>query len=100
VWKASKLSGGTILNTRIKMRNLTQLQYTTDMDLILNLIKDNDKYKDLETPLINIFFYVNQLELERRSFDNVIDKLRGDKLRAIKRARRVEEQLYEKKKIK
>ncbi len=82
------------------MRNLTQLQYTTDMDLILNLIKDNDKYKDLETPLINIFFYVNQLELERRSFDNVIDKLRGDKLRAIKRARRVEEQLYEKKKIK
>ena len=82
------------------MRNLGQLQYTTDMDLILNLIKDNDKYKDLETPLINIFFYVNQLELERRSFDNVIDKLRGDKLRAIKRARRVEEQINEKKKIK
>ena len=82
------------------MRNLTQLQYNADMDLVLNLIKDNDKYKDLETPLINIFFYVNQLELERRSFDNVIDKLRGDKLRAIKRARRVEEQLNEKKKIK
>ena len=100
MWKASKLSGSTTLNTGNKMRNLGQLQYTTDMDLILNLIKDNDKYKDLETPLINIFFYVNQLELERRSFDNVIDKLRGDKLRAIKRARRVEEQLNEKKKIK
>jgi hypothetical protein len=100
VWKANKLSGSTTLNTGNKMRNLGQLQYTTDMDLVLNLIKDNDKYKDLETPLINIFFYVNQLELERRSFDNVIDKLRGDKLRAIKRARRVEEQLNEKKKIK
>ena len=75
------------------MRNLGQLQYNADMDLVLNLLKDNPKYKDLETPLINIFFYVNQLELERRSFDNVIDKLRGDKHRAIKRARRVEKQL-------
>ena len=60
------------------------------MDLVLNLIKD--KYPDLETPIINIFFYVNQLELERRSFDNVIDKLRGDKHRAIKRARKTEEE--------
>ena len=100
MWKASKLSGGTILNTGIKMRNLTQLQYNADMDLVLNLIKDNDKYKDLETPLINIFFYVNQLELERRSFDNVIDQAVNEKHRAIKRARRVEEQLDEKKKIK
>ena len=82
------------------MRNLGQLQYTTDMDTLLNLIKNKKEYKDLETPIINIFFYVNQLELERRSFDNVIDKLRGDKHRAIKRARRVEEQLNEKKKIK
>ena len=72
------------------MRNLEQLQYNTDMDLVLNLIKD--KYPDLETPIINIFFYVNQLELERRSFDNVIDKLRGDKHRAVKRARKSEEQ--------
>jgi len=78
------------------MRNLTQLQYNTDMDLVLNLIKDNDKYKDLETPLINIFFYVNQLELERRSFDNVIDQAVNEKHRAIKRARRVEEQLNNK----
>ena len=100
MWKASKLSGGTILNTGIKMRNLTQLQYNADMDLVLNLIKDNDKYKDLESPLINIFFYVNQLELERRSFDNVIDQAVNEKHRAIKRARRVEEQLNEKKKIK
>lgn len=74
------------------MRNLGQLQYTADMDALLNLIKDNKKYKDLETPIINIFFYVNQLELERRSFDNVIDKLRGDKHRAVKRARKSEEQ--------
>ena len=56
------------------MRNLTQLQYNSDIDLVLNLIKDNPKYKDLMQPLINIFFYVNQLELERRSFDNVIDQ--------------------------
>jgi len=74
------------------MRNLGQLQYTTDMDTLLNLIKNKKEYKDLETPIINIFFYVNQLELERRSFDNVIDKLRGDKHRAIKRARKSEEQ--------
>ena len=59
------------------------------MDLVLNLLKDNPKYKDLETPLINIFFYVNQLELERRSFDNVIDQAINEKHRAIKRARRV-----------
>ena len=78
------------------MRNLTQLQYNTDMDLVLNLLKDNPKYKDLETPLINIFFYVNQLELERRSFDNVIDEAVNEKHRAIKRARRVEEQLNNK----
>ena len=78
------------------MRNLTQLQYNTDMDLVLNLLKDNPKYKDLETPLINIFFYVNQLELERRSFDNVIDQAVNEKHRAIKRARRVEEQLNNK----
>ena len=75
------------------MRNLGQLQYTADMNLVLNLIKD--KYQDLETHIINIFFYVNQLELERRSFDNVIDKLRGDKHRAITRARKSEKQ-YEK----
>ena len=78
------------------MRNLGQLQYNADMDLVLNLLKDNPKYKDLETPLINIFFYVNQLELERRSFDNVIDQAVNEKHRAIKRARRVEEQLNNK----
>ena len=96
MWKASKLSGGTILNTGNKMRNLGQLQYNADMDLVLNLLKDNPKYKDLKTPLINIFFYVNQLELERRSFDNVIDQAVNEKHRAIKRARRVEEQLNNK----
>jgi len=78
------------------MRNLTQLQYNSDIDLVLNLIKDNPKYKDLMQPLINIFFYVNQLELERRSFDNVIDQAINEKHRAIKRARRVEEQLNNK----
>ena len=82
------------------MRNLTQLQYNSDIDLVLNLIKDNPKYKELMQPLINIFFYVNQLELERRSFDNVIDQAINEKHRAIKRARRVEKQLDEKKKIK
>ena len=96
MWKANKLSGGTILNTGNKMRNLTQLQYNSDIDLVLNLIKDNPKYKDLMQPLINIFFYVNQLELERRSFDNVIDQAINEKHRAIKRARRVEEQLNNK----
>ena len=49
-----------------------------------------DKIKDLEDIAIRIFFYINQLELEQYSFDQLISEARSDKLRAITRARKTD----------
>ena len=46
--------------------------------------------KDLEDIAIRIFFYINQLELEQYSFDQLISEARSDKLRAITRARKTD----------
>ena len=86
-------------------RDLSTLQANADLHEVLELLKrwrdksDNEDLKEFEKMMINISLYIWQLQNERKTFDNIIDRLRSDKLRAIQRARRVEEKLEEYEKI-
>tara|TARA_R100001440_G_scaffold63099_1_gene83299 strand:+ start:159 stop:452 length:294 start_codon:yes stop_codon:yes gene_type:complete len=86
-------------------RDLSTLQANADLHAVLELLKrwrdksDNEDLKEFEKMMINISLYIWQLQNERKTFDNIIDSLRSDKLRAIQRARRVEEKLEEYEKI-
>jgi len=86
-------------------RDLSTLQANADLHAVLELLKrwrdksDNEDLKEFEKMMINISLYIWQLQKERETFDNIIDRLRSDKLRAIQRARRVEEKLEEYEKI-
>tara|TARA_R100000231_G_scaffold101956_1_gene75792 strand:- start:213 stop:506 length:294 start_codon:yes stop_codon:yes gene_type:complete len=86
-------------------RDLSTLQANADLHAVLELLKrwrdksDNEDLKEFEKMMINISLYIWQLQNERKTFDNIIDRLRSDKLRAIQRARRVEEKLEEYEKI-
>tara|TARA_B100001093_G_scaffold462580_1_gene477904 strand:+ start:47 stop:340 length:294 start_codon:yes stop_codon:yes gene_type:complete len=87
------------------IRDLSTLQANADLHAVLELLKrwrdksDNQDLKEFEKMMINISLYIWQLQNERKTFDNIIDRLRSDKLRAIQRARRVEEKLEEYEKI-
>jgi len=86
-------------------RDLLTLQANADLHAVLELLKrwrdksDNQDLKEFEKMIINLSLYIWQLQNERKTFDNIIDRLRSDKLRAIQRARRVEEKLEEYEKI-
>ena len=86
-------------------RDLSTLQANADLHAVLELLKswrdksDNEDLKEFEKMMINISLYIWQLQNERKTFDNIIDRLRSNKLRAIERARRVEEKLEEYEKI-
>jgi|5B_taG_2_1085324.scaffolds.fasta_scaffold00275_7 hypothetical protein len=82
-------------------RDLQRLQADTDVNAVLELLKrwrdksDNKELQEFESMMLRISIYIWSLQNERKTFDNIIDELRGDKHRAINRARKAEEQLEE-----
>ena len=67
-------------------RNLLKLQYMSDFESASNIVKswldvktNNKELNQLSSALVNMYFYVNALELERESFNRVIDNLREDR---------------------
>ena len=83
-----------------KIHNLKEIEYYTNYnfvgEIILKLKKkypDNKKISEAVTAMTQIGFYVNELISDRRMYDQALIENRSDKLRAIERARRAEEEL-------
>jgi hypothetical protein len=57
---------------------------------------DNKDLQMLKDAVLKITFIANKLSYEKSLYHKTIDQYRSDKLRAIERARRVEEQLKQK----
>ena len=80
-------------------RDLQGLRYAAAMDSAITIVKgwvdktDNKEAKEVLTSLTDIFIYNSGLELERRTFDSLIDEYKSERNRAIMRARRAEEKL-------
>ena len=76
-----------------------QLQYMIDSAEILETISnwqkksDNKELQKISEATLRLVFYINQLELERYSFKRILREERQSVIRAVERARRVEEEL-------
>ena len=78
------------------MRNYSELQYHADVTESLEIIQrwrkksDNEELVKLSNAILGISIYVANLQNERKAFDRVVDELKSDKWRAIKRAQKAE----------
>ena len=78
------------------MRNYSELQYHADVTESLEIIQrwrkksDNKELIKLSNAILGISIYVANLQNERKAFDRIVDELKSDKWRAIKRAQKAE----------
>jgi hypothetical protein len=92
------------MNTN-KMELIKELEYVTNYETLGNKLiqwgkqSNNEDIKLCKGCLAEIGIYVAHLEYERRTYEKTIESYRSDKVRALKRARRVEAELNEAKKI-
>lgn len=88
-----------------KMELIKELEYLTNYETIGNKLiqwgkeSNNQDIKLCKNCLAEIGIYVAHLEYERRTYDKSIEMYRSDKIRALERARRVEAELEEARKI-
>lgn len=79
------------------MRDLSNLQACADQETMLTMLKtwlsksDNEDLKKFRDALLRVIFYTNNLEMQRDTFDTLIDKYKSDRLRAVQRARKADE---------
>jgi hypothetical protein len=92
------------MNTN-KMELIKELEYVTNYETLGNKLiqwgkeSNNEDIKLCKGCLAEIGIYVAHLEYERRTYEKTIESYRSDKIRALKRARRVETELNEANKI-
>ena len=92
------------MNTN-KMELIKELEYVTNYETLGNKLiqwgknSNNEDIKLCKECLAEIGIYVAHLEYERRTYEKTIESYRSDKVRALKRARRVEAELNEANKI-
>jgi hypothetical protein len=88
-----------------KMELIKELEYVTNYETLGNKLiqwgkeSNNEDIKLCKGCLAEIGIYVAHLEYERRTYEKTIESYRSDKIRALKRARRVESELNEANKI-
>lgn len=88
-----------------KMELIKELEYVTNYQTLGNKLmkwgkeSNNEDIKLCKGCLAEIGIYVAHLEYERRTYEKTIESYRSDKIRALKRARRVESELNEANKI-
>lgn len=82
------------------IENQNDLLYFSDIELSLRIVSswlearpDNLELRKLSKALVGVSFYVNKLQLERYSYEQLIGNYRQDKNRAIMRSRKAEEQI-------
>lgn len=84
-----------------KMELIKELEYVTNYETLGNKLiqwgkqSNNEDIKLCKGCLAEIGIYVAHLEYERRTYEKTIESYRSDKIRALKRARRVESDLEE-----
>ena len=83
-----------------KLDNLKDMQYLTNAEIANNILLDyqkknptNEKLETLINAVVQIHFYVTELQNDRHLLMLSIDEYRTDKLRAIERARKAESKL-------
>ena len=83
-----------------KMQNLKEMEYYTNFNLVgevlLKLKKkypNNETLKDAISAMTHIGFFVTEMMQAQYYYDKSLESYRADKLRAIERARRVEEEM-------
>lgn len=83
-----------------KMQNLKEMEYYTDFNLVGEvLLKLKEKYPNNETlkeaisAMSHIGVFVTEMMQNQYYYDKSLETYRSDKLRAVVRARRVEEEL-------
>lgn len=87
------------------MELIKELEYVTNYETLGNKLiqwgkqSNNEDIKLCKGCLAEIGIYVAHLEYERRTYEKTIESYRSDKVRALKRARRVEAELNEANKI-
>ncbi len=87
-----------------KLDNLKDLQYITNAEIANNILlgyqkknPTNEKLETLINAVVQIHFYVTELQNDRHLLMLSIDEYRADKLRAVERARKAESKLETKK---
>ena len=82
------------MNAKIDL--LKDMEYLSDIEMLSTLILDQCKKNETKTltamskAIARIFFYVNNLQQDRKMYDKALSQYREDKNRAILRARKVE----------
>jgi hypothetical protein len=79
-----------------KIKNIKDMKYFSNMELLSTLVLKAIKKKPTETlskmskAIVEVTFYVNELQSDRWAYDKALSDYRADKNRAIERARKVE----------
>ena len=83
-----------------KIQNLKELEYYTNSNLVGELILQlqkkeptNETYRNMSHTYAQICLFVNELITNERLYEQSMAEYRGDKNRAIFRARKTEEKL-------
>ena len=83
-----------------KIQNLKEMEYYTDFNLVgevlLKLKKkypNNETLKDAISAMSHIGVFVTEMMQNQYYYDKSLESYRSDKLRAVERARRVEDEL-------
>jgi C4-type Zn-finger protein len=87
------------MNAKIDL--LKDMEYLTDIEMLSTLILDQCKKKETPTltemskAIARIFFYVNNLQMDRKMYDKAMSQYREDKNRAVLRSRKAEIKIEE-----
>lgn len=80
-----------------KVENLKEVEYYNNFNLVGQYLIDlkklnpkDKKHKELVNAFTEIGFYVNTLIMNQRYIDKAISEYKSDKIRAVERARRAE----------
>ena len=83
-----------------KMQNMKEMEYYSNFNLVGEvLLKLKKKYPNNETlkeaisAMTHIGFFVTEMMQNQYYYDKSLETYRADKLRAVERARRVEEEM-------
>jgi len=87
------------MNAKIDL--LKDMEYLADIEMLSTLILDQCKKKETPTltemskAIARIFFYVNNLQMDRKMYDKAMSQYREDKNRAVLRSRKAEKRIEE-----
>jgi len=82
-----------------KLESFKDLEYFADMELILGTLKEQKQRKPSEivdkmiAAALNVIYYVNNLHINRRSYEYIIEQLHDSKRELQIKIRELEEQI-------